>query len=120
MNIEFLENKLKKAFIDLDVSHINYLDSTSTYSNEPYEIFYEDVLAKIQRLKQKGFANVICTESVCMHCYPSFKRVTFKDFNSSLELISFVIGVNSSMNNSFIVEECRNKVIPDSKDGMPF
>jgi len=111
MTLTDLENYVIKSFCTLDVTPFIMAEESAFYSN----YFKDEMIVLFQELfdkyKAKGINNLVVKDSKCLHCYPDSNAYSFHHPKTDEFLIRYVISQKDP--NLFIVEECRNKIIPD-------
>ncbi len=113
-----LENGLIKAFRRLDYSFLTFLEEKYTYSHKSKNELIEELQNLFKRLKSKEIHSLIVRPSKCKYCYPTAKAHSFHHPESEEFIFRYVIHQVNEY--EFIVEECKNKPIPDGDNGMPF
>ncbi|GGZ56402.1 hypothetical protein [Mesonia mobilis] len=105
-----------KSFLSLDVSYLNELPSNIYYSTNTKKELIEQLSKEFASIKSKEINKLLVKPSKCKYCYPDLEAYSFYTDND--EFVSrYLI---SKTKKQFIVKPCKNKLISDDENGMPF
>lgn len=118
MTLSELVEYIALAFCRLDTSILDKLDKNASYSFNYKEELIEELQGKFDGYKKAGISRMAISFSQCLYCYPKAKALNFYIQETDEFVVRYVIHQQGS--EEFIVQECRNILLPDGEDGMPF
>lgn len=118
LELEIIEKQVVKAFRRLETSPLDKLDANAVYSYNYKDEMIAELQKVFEKIKSTGVQSLKVTDSKCKYCYPTANAYSFHNPKTDEFIIRYVIHQESE--DEFRIEECRNKPIPDGKNGMPF
>lgn len=118
MTIQDLENIIVNCFTTLNAEGLYKLNSQVYYSGLDKEQIIEELEKEINKLKVKGVKELKSEVTSCDYCYPFANAFNFLDKNTGEFILRYVIHQENII--EFKVEQCKNRYLPSSKDGLPF
>lgn len=102
----------------LHLSPLRSLKYECFYNGGEKEEFIIEMAKVIEDIIKKGFSSLEVEPSQCKFCFPTADTFNFNNPQTGELIIRYVI--HEETMNSFIVEECRNKILPEGEHGLPF
>lgn len=118
MSLSKVENIIIKVLKHLDVSFLENLENNFIYNECNNEIFIDSFLIEIDFFKSKGIKSLYVKESKCKYCYPDSNAFEFYDDMTNKFKFRYVI--HQKNEREFIIQECKNRIIPNGENGIPF
>lgn len=113
-----IEKSIVNAFSLLDIKPLEMLDGGLIYSHNYKNEMIDELNLVFNKIKASGLKRLTVKPSKCNYCYPTANTYSFHNPINDEFIIRYVIHQESEK--SFRVEECKNRVLPNGKDGMPF
>lgn len=119
--LEKIQDCVVEAICNLDVSYLSALEGYDTmYSFKFKDEIIIEFSKKFKGLLLRGITSLKMKNSKCKYCYPNLSAFSFYHPISAEFIIRYVVGKDPKIKHKFIIEECRNKIIPNGENGMPF
>lgn len=118
MKVEDLESCVVTAFEALHIKKLRKIDEDAFYSDLDKEQIIAEISKDIEKIKRLGISDLKVQPTTCQYCYPKANAFSFHHPETEELIIRYVIYQESKK--CFIVKECKNQVIPDGENGMPF
>lgn len=118
MKIKITDEVIVKSICELDESYLNQLDEDIIYSYDNKDELIQKFKSNFIELKSNGITTLKVVEAKCEFCYPDKQAYVFFHPVSNELILRYVIFQESE--GFYRVEECKNKPIKKTNNGLPF
>lgn len=118
MNLIKVENIFLSSLIDLCENKLQRLDSNHWYSDSTKEEIIKDFKILYEQLKNKDVKKLTFKKTRCKYCFPDSPTYSFYDSATGVFIFRYVF--HQIKEGEFKIEECKNVLLPQNPNGLPF
>lgn len=103
------------SFQNLNSIYLQELSKDKYYSDRSKEELIQELKRIFRDIKSRGVSSLEIKFSKCLYCFPG--AIVIEGYHQEELYIRYIV---SESEGQYIVQSCKNKIIKDGENGMPF